>query len=85
MGKTITIAIILIAAAVILFIPRYDLYEKESSFSDNYTLRESGFWSKEECENAGRNTYQGYYKCTETNAYENMMGKGADYSSERQY
>lgn len=78
------ILIFVVLGGAYLFSPQYELYEKEGSFSEDYLLQESGFWSKDDCKKMGRKLTNDY-KCKKTNAWQGMLGKTGDYNTERQY
>jgi hypothetical protein len=59
--------------AVVLFMPRYNLYEKESTWSDRYVLRENGFWLHNNCKKAGLK-FDNPYRCLETSTWRAIWG-----------
>jgi len=69
----ITVAFLLIAA-VYLFWPRFDLYERDGSWSERFVLREQGFWRFENCQNAGRH-FDNPYKCYKTTTWQGLWGR----------
>jgi hypothetical protein len=44
--------VLFILFLVVILVPRYDLYEQESIWSDKYVLREKGYWSLKACQRA---------------------------------
>lgn len=78
-------AVVLVVVAIVyLFWPQYVLLEKESSFGDDYVVRETGIWSKDDCRAAGKRFYAGY-KCITTNAWQGILGSGTEYKRTREY
>lgn len=71
-------------AGIYLFFPQYQLYEKNGSFSEDYHFRQSGFWSKKDCQREGGRLTNAY-KCKTTNAWQGLLGKGHEYNKEKQY
>jgi hypothetical protein len=82
MFKIVVVAVVL--TLVYLFYPRYDLYQKVDSFSEAYSLKEKGYWSKEACQKAGRTGKQAH-RCISNTPWREMMGTQHEYNRERQY
>ena len=76
--------VIIIGAGFFLFYPQYNLLEATSDFGKDYELHSKNYWSRDDCKAAGRKLDH-KYKCIKTNGWENVMGKGVDYATERDY
>ena len=76
--------IFIVLAAWYLFWPRYDLFEKDGTFSEHYSVRERGFWSVKDCNAVGEDL-SNPYKCLKTSSWQGLVGKQIDYNEERQY
>ena len=81
---TKVLIVIVIGAGFFLFYPQYNLFEAEGSFSSSYGLHSKNYWSQDDCKSVGRKLDYPY-KCVKTNGWENLMGKGVDYATERDY
>lgn len=65
--------VLLVVCALYLFIPRYNLYERDGNWSDRYVLREQGFWQKKTCEQTGRQL-DDPYRCYSTSTWQSLWG-----------
>lgn len=66
-------AILLLICLAILFVPRYNLYEKDGTWSDTYLLRAKGFWLEKDCQQAGMQL-DDPYRCVATNTWNQIWG-----------
>jgi hypothetical protein len=73
-GGLMKITLVLLAiCALYLFIPRYDLYERDGSWSERYVLRQQGFWLEKNCQQAARQ-FDDPYRCYPTNTWHSLWG-----------
>ena len=79
MWKFVLVIVVLTLAA--LFVPRYNLMKQITVGGDEFQQVETGFWTREACDNVGKEFENGY-RCVKTSAWRSLMGKQRTYNRE---
>jgi hypothetical protein len=72
MWKYVLIVVVLVA--VYLFVPRYDLMQRQSENINEYVLAEAGFWRLQSCRDAGAQLKK-EFRCSKYSLWVRIMGR----------
>lgn len=77
MFRFVLVFFVLLLLAVL--VPRYDLYERESVWSEKYVLRHKGYWTVNSCRQDGKKL-ENEWRCETTNTWDGLWGHQNEYT-----